>query len=99
MTKEEVTITDFNMYKKEPFYEGVTVKVKKFRFIDGGIYRCEIVASTTTQGSITPQEIEETVLRGSEDKIKQEASQVLSPKYLPYFYRAFNKAIDQLETT
>jgi hypothetical protein len=97
--EEEVTVEDHNMYGDEPghHYEGVTVTVRKF--MDGS-YRCAIIAksgSTREGGRVDPTDKEETVLRGSEGDIKQEANLVLSEEYLPYFYRAFNKAIDQLE--
>ena len=98
--EEEVTVEDHNMRGDEPghYYKGVTVTVRK---LEGGRYRCKITAksgSTREGGRVDPTDKEETVLRGFEDDIKREAGQVLSEEYLQYFFRAFNKAIDQLET-
>jgi len=97
--EEEVTVEDCNPYGVVPgrYYEGVTVTVRKLK---DGRYRCKITAksgSTRERGYVEPTNEEETVLRGSELDIKQEVKQMLSEEYLPYFYRAFNKAIDQLE--
>jgi hypothetical protein len=97
--EEEVTVDNFNTYGDVPgnHYEGVTVTVRKLK---DGRYRCVITAksgSTRERGYVEPTNEEETILRGSELDIKQEVKQVLSEKYLPYFYRAFNEAIDQLE--
>jgi hypothetical protein len=98
--EEEVTVEDHNAYGDVPGnqYKGVTVTVRRLK---DGRYRCAITAmsgSTRERGYVEHIDKEDTVLRGYEDDIKREAEQVLSEEYLQYFYRAFNKAIDQLET-
>jgi len=97
--EEEVTVEDHNAYGDVPGnkYQGVTVTVRKLMH---GRYRCAITAmsgSTRERGYVEHIDKEDTVLRGDKFDIKREANQVLSEKYLPYFYRAFNKAIDKLE--